>query len=297
MPQSDVNSIYTGANQDYLRETMRVPLLSREHELELAIAWKEKQDVKAMHELVRAYGRLAVAMAAKFRHYGLPLGDLIQEGNIGLLQAAARFEPTREVRFSTYAAWWIRSAMQDYILRNWSIVRTGTTASQKSLFFNLRRLRARIAGSTGQTNLNEESRKLIAKELNVPLHDVRNMEQRMAGGDQSLNAPLTADGEDDWQDFLVDERPNPEDVVISLKDSATRSKWLNHALSQLDAREQTIIKARQLQDRDVTLEQLGKKLGVSKERVRQLEVRAMSKLKATLLRLVGGKTELLLGKG
>jgi RNA polymerase sigma-32 factor len=297
MVQSDVNSIYTGANQDYLRETMRVPMLSREHELELAIAWKEKQDVKAMHELVRAYGRLAVAMAAKFRHYGLPLGDLIQEGNIGLLQAAARFEPTREVRFSTYAAWWIRSAMQDYILRNWSIVRTGTTASQKSLFFNLRRLRARIAGTTGQTNLNEDSRKVIAKELGVPLHDVRNMEQRMAGGDQSLNAPLTADSEDDWQDFLVDERPNPEDVVISLKDTATRSKWLNHALGQLDPREQTIIKARQLQDREVTLEQLGKRLGVSKERVRQLEARAMGKLKAALLRVVGGRTELLLNKG
>jgi RNA polymerase sigma-32 factor len=297
MPVTDVNSVYTGANQDFLRETMRVPMLSREHELELAIAWKDKQDVKAMHELVRAYGRLAVAMAAKFRHYGLPLGDLIQEGNIGLLQAAARFEPTREVRFSTYAAWWIRSAMQDYILRNWSIVRSGTTASQKSLFFNLRRLRARIAGQTGQTNLNEDSRKLIAKELNVPLHDVRNMEQRLSGGDQSLNAPLTTDSDDDWQDFLVDERPTPEEAAISLKDSATRSKWINHALSQLDAREQTIIKARQMRDEEVTLEQLGKKLGVSKERVRQLEARAMGKLKNALLRLVSGKIDLLLGKG
>ncbi len=286
------------ADQDYLRETMALPLLSRERELELAKAWKEQGDVKAMHELVRAYGRLAVAMAAKFRHYGLPLGDLIQEGNIGLLQAAARFEPARELRFSTYAIWWIRSAMQDYILRNWSIVRTGTTASQKTLFFNLRRLRARIAGATGETSLSEVSRALIAKELGVPLHDVRAMERRLSGGgDQSLNAPLAVDGDDDAMDFLPDERPNPEDVVISLKDSATRSKWLNHALEQLDARERAIIKARNLHERDVTLEQLGKKLGVSKERVRQLEARAMAKLKATLLRLVGGKRELLLGQG
>jgi len=280
-PQNPISS----ANDRYVRQVMAVPMLTRDRELELATAWKNNADEKALHELIRAYGRLAVAMAAKFRHYGLPLGDLIQEGNIGLMQAAARFEPDREVRFSTYATWWIRSAMQDYILRNWSIVRTGTTAAQKSLFFNLRRLRARIANATGEQQLNADSRAEIARELNVPVADVVAMEQRMSGGDQSLNAPLSADGEDDWQEFLADDRPNPEEVVIGMKDAATRSAWLNQALGQLDERERTIIRERKLRDDEVTLEELGSTLGVSKERVRQLEARALGKLKIALLRL------------
>ena len=285
MGRIDLQNPISSANDRYVRQVMAVPMLTRERELELATAWKNNADEKALHELIRAYGRLAVAMAAKFRHYGLPLGDLIQEGNIGLMQAAARFEPDREVRFSTYATWWIRSAMQDYILRNWSIVRTGTTAAQKSLFFNLRRLRARIANATGEQQLNADSRAEIARELNVPVADVVAMEQRMSGGDQSLNAPLSADGEDDWQEFLADERPNPEEVVIGMKDAATRSAWLNQALGQLDERERTIIRERKLRDDEVTLEELGSTLGVSKERVRQLEARALGKLKTALLRL------------
>ena len=285
MGRIDLQNPISSANDRYVRQVMAVPMLTRERELELATAWKNNADEKALHELIRAYGRLAVAMAAKFRHYGLPLGDLIQEGNIGLMQAAARFEPDREVRFSTYATWWIRSAMQDYILRNWSIVRTGTTAAQKSLFFNLRRLRARIANATGEQQLNADSRAEIARELNVPVADVVAMEQRMSGGDQSLNAPLSADGEDDWQEFLADERPNPEEVVIGMKDAATRSAWLNQALGQLDERERTIIRERKLRDDEVTLEELGSTLGVSKERVRQLEARALGKLKIALLRL------------
>lgn len=281
------------SNATYIRESMALPLLTREHEHDLALAWKEHGDEKALHELVRAYGRLVVAMASRFRNFGLPLGDLIQEGNVGLMQAAARFEPEREVRFSTYAAWWIRSAMQDYILRNWSIVRTGTTSAQKSLFFNLRRLRARIANTTGQSELTEDGRHSIARELGVPLADVVRMEQRMSGGDQSLNAPVAADSEDDWQDFLVDERPNPEEIVIGMKDGAARSQWLNSALGALSPREQVIIRERKLRDETVTLEDLGKELGVSKERVRQLEVRAMGKLKAALVRLADHPTDLL----
>jgi RNA polymerase sigma-32 factor len=273
------------ANATYIRESMAQALLSREHEHDLALAWKERGDEKALHELVRAYGRLVVAMASRLRHFGLPLGDLIQEGNVGLMQAAARFEPEREVRFSTYATWWIRSAMQDYILRNWSIVRTGTTSAQKSLFFNLRRLRARIANMTGEADLTNESRAAIARELGVPLQDVVNMERRMSGADQSLNAPLTADSDDDWQDFLIDERPSPEMVVIGMKDGAARSAWLNGALRELSPREQTIIRERKLREGSITLEALGKELGVSKERVRQLEVRALGKLKAALIRL------------
>src|SRR5690606_32231561 len=177
-------------SQRFMREAMRAPLLAADRERELARRWREENDQRALHELITAYLRLVVAMAARFRHYGLPMSDLVQEGAVGLLQAAARFEPEREVRFSTYAAWWIRSAMQDYILRNWSVVRTGTTAAQKALFFNLRRLRAKIEDGGGA--LDERGRALIAQELSVNLADVEAMEIRLSGADQSLNAPIGA---------------------------------------------------------------------------------------------------------
>ncbi|HEU4839383.1 MAG TPA: RNA polymerase factor sigma-32 [Micavibrio sp.] len=270
------------ANLDYIRTSMAEPLLEKEHELDLARRWRDKGDEKALHELVRSYTRLVVSAAAKFRNYGLPMGDLIQEGNIGLMQAANRFEPERELRFSTYANWWIRSAMQDYILRNWSIVRTGTTAAQKSLFFNLRRLRGKIERAKGAEGLNDEDRRKIAKELQVNLKDVEEMEGRLSGSDNSLNATVSDDGEEEWQSFLKDDRPNPEDIVIGMKDAKTRSQWLQQALSTLSDREQKIIRDRHLQYETVTLEDLGKELGVSKERVRQLEARAMEKLKAGL---------------
>ena len=270
------------ANMDYIRSSMNEPLLEKEHELDLARRWRDKGDEKALHELVKSYTRLVVSGASKFRNYGLPMGDLIQEGNIGLMQAAARFEPERELRFSTYANWWIRSAMQDYILRNWSIVRTGTTAAQKSLFFNLRRLRAQIERTNGAQGLNDEGRAKIAKELKVNLKDVEEMEGRMSGSDNSLNATVGEDGEEEWQNFLADDRPNPEDIVMGMKDSKTRSKWLEDALGSLSDREQKIIRDRHLQYETVTLEDLGKELGVSKERVRQLEARAMEKLKASI---------------
>lgn len=282
------------ANLGYIRQTMDEPMLEREYELALARRWRDKGDKKALHELVRSYMRLVVAMAARFRHYGLPVGDLIQEGNIGLMQAAERFEPEREVRFSTYAAWWIRSAIQDYILRNWSIVRTGTTASQKSLFFNLRRLRAKIEGQQNTQTLGESGRMAIAKELGVSLKDVTEMEGRLAGNDHSLNAPIGEKGEDDWQSLLADERPNPEDIVIGMKDAQTRSRWLQEALSELSDRERKIITERHLSQEVVTLEDLGHQLGVSKERVRQLEARAMDKIKESISRHVDDTRELLM---
>src|SRR5689334_7589939 len=179
------------ANLTFIKASMREPLLSRDHEFDLARKWREENNTAALHELVRAYTRLVVATAARFRNYGLPMGDLVQEGNVGLMQAAARFEPDREVRFSTYAAWWIRSAMQDYILRNWSIVRTGTTAAQKSLFFNLRRLRARIEDASGSGVLTQAGRQKIADELRVEVSEVESMEMRLASTDQSLNAPIS----------------------------------------------------------------------------------------------------------
>jgi RNA polymerase sigma-32 factor len=269
-------------SRELIRESMGTALLSRERELWLARRWREKGDQAALHELVMAYMRLVISTAAKFRNYGLPMSDLVQEGATGLMQAAARFEPEREVRFSTYAAWWIRSAMQDYILRNWSIVRTGTTAAQKALFFNLRRLRAKIGDGSGGP-LDEEGRAFVASELSVNVDEVVAMEVRLAGGDQSLNATISPTGEDEWQDFLADERPSPEETVMFARDSRTRSIWLAQALAELTDREQIIIKERRLRDDVRTLEELGRDLGISKERVRQIEHRALEKLKISLL--------------
>lgn len=280
------------ANLRYIKDAMDAPLLEKEHELNLAKRWHEKRDERALHELVNAYRRLVVSMASRFRNYGLPMGDLIQEGNIGLMQAAERFDHTRELRFSTYASWWIRSAIQDYVLRNWSIVRTGTTAAQKSLFFNLRRLRSQIENEHEKEGLNDKDRQSIADTLNVKTSDVEDMEGRLSAGDQSLNAVISDSGSDEWQNFLSDERPDPEHVVISHKDAQTRSEWLGKALSKLSDREQTIIKERHLNYETVTLETLGKELGISKERVRQLEQRAMGKLKDTMSRLVPDKSDL-----
>lgn len=271
------------ANVRFIRRSMKVPVLSREREQALARRWRDARDEQALHELVTAYERLVISIATRFRNYGLPLGDLIQEGNVGLLQAAERFEPDREVRFSTYAAWWIRAAVQDFVLRNWSIVRTGTTAAHKSLFFNLRRLRARLQ-DTGGAPLNEEGRQWIADELKVSVTDVATMESRLGQHDQSLNATIGGDGEDDLQDFLPDHRPNPEQVVIGLRDAQSRSRWLNEALQQLTKREQRIILERRLCEEGKTLEQLGLVLGVSKERVRQIEHRAMCKLRSAMER-------------
>jgi RNA polymerase sigma-32 factor len=274
------------ANLAFIRTSMQAPLLSRDHEFELARRWRESEDENALHKLILSYTRLVVAIASRFRNYGLPLGELVQEGNVGLLQAAARFDPERQIRFSTYAAWWIRSAMQDYILRNWSIVRIGTTAAQKSLFFNLRRLRARIERASGGA-VSAEARAEIAQSLDVPLAEVEAMEARLSGSDQSLNAPVGEDGDEEWQNSLADHRPGPEEVVIGLRDADTRSRWLNEALSELTQRERTIIDQRRLREEAATLEELGRELGVSKERVRQLEHRALQKLKQSMLRRVG----------
>lgn len=281
------------ANLSYIRSSMSEPMLERNHEQDLARRWRDHQDERALHELVKSYTRLVIAAASRFRHYGLPMGDLIQEGNMGLMQAANRFEPERDVRFSTYAAWWIRSAMQDYVLRNWSIVRTGTTAAQKSLFFNLRRLRAKIEGGNAHNGLTTEGREKISGLLGVSTKEVEQMEGRMNGGDQSLNATISTEGEDEYQSFLADTRPNPEEIVIGMKDSQTRSKWLAHALSELSDREQVIIKERHLKYDTVTLEDLGRQLGVSKERVRQLEARAIEKLKTSLSKNVKNPQDLL----
>jgi RNA polymerase sigma-32 factor len=278
------------ADRRYVKAAMKIALLDQDHEIALAKRWREKGDQTALHELTQAYMRLVVAHASRYRHYGLPVGDLIQEGNIGLMQAAARFEPAREVRFSTYAAWWIRSTIQDYILRNWSIVRTGTTAAQKSLFFNLRRLQARLEDGRHGT-MTQAGRSYVADQLHVSTKDVEAMEGRLSGGDRSLNAPMVDDGDGDWQDFLADDRPLPEDIVMNDHDSRVRRQWVGRALKSLSAREAAIIRARMMDDQTATLESLGGKLGISKERVRQIEHQALRKLKTALLKEVSNPVE------
>jgi RNA polymerase sigma-32 factor len=266
----------------FIRLCMKTPMLSREREQTLAFCWRDSHDQDSLHQLILAYARLVVAAAVRLRGYGLPLGDLIQEGNIGLMEAASRFDPERDVRFSTYAAWWIRASMQDYILRNWSIVRTGTTAAQKSLFFNLRRLRARISDPS-RVNMTDLEMEQIATTLGVSVSEVAAMEQRLAGGDSSLNVIAGDEGEESWQDHLPDTRPNPEESCTDNHDGERRRSWLNDALARLSARERRIVEARQLADSSLTLEDLGREFGVSKERVRQLEQRALGRLKKEVL--------------
>lgn len=272
--------------QSYLRSAMRAPLLAAEHERDLARRWRDENDERALHELITAYLRLVVAMASRFRHYGLPMSDLVQEGNVGLMQAAARFEPEREVRFSTYASWWIRSAMQDFVLRNWSIVRTGTTSAQKALFFNLRRLRAKI-GDVGDAVMSAEASSRVAVALRVPEREVESMAARLSAPDRSLNAPLTEEGDGEWQDLLADDSASPETVVMDAHDGAARVSLIRQALRELSARERLIIQERKLEDEAVTLEALGARLGISKERVRQIEGNALEKLRRALIARVG----------
>ncbi|NBC21533.1 MAG: RNA polymerase factor sigma-32 [Alphaproteobacteria bacterium] len=274
------------ADRAYVKQAMKAPLLEQSHELSLARRWRDDGDERALHELTSAYMRLVISMASKFRHYGLPMADLVQEGNVGLMQAAARFEPAREVRFSTYASWWIRSSIQDYVLRNWSIVRTGTTASQKSLFFNLKRLRAKI-DDTDDGTITEKNRTWVAEHLGVPERDVESMVSRLSASDRSLNAPLSVEGDAQWQDLLADESPLPEEQVMDTRDSARRQTWINDALHALNEREALIIQQRRLSEEGVTLETLGRQLGISKERVRQIEHQALSKMRKALEKMVG----------
>jgi len=272
------------ANRQMVRAAMAAPYLEREEEHDLAVRWKDQKDQDALHRITMAHMRLVISMAAKFRNFALPMSDLIQEGHVGLLEAAARFDPEREVRFSTYATWWIRASIQDYVLRNWSIVRGGTSSAQKSLFFNLRRLRARLAQD--DPFLSESAiQSQIANSLGVHAKDVAVMDARLSGSDSSLNAPMSA-GEDgtssDRMDFLKSDEPLPDEQVSMMIDEERRNVWLDDALNTLNPRELRIIRERRLSEDGATLESLGSELGISKERVRQIENRALEKLRTVL---------------
>jgi RNA polymerase sigma-32 factor len=268
------------------RQAMRAELLDAETELELAYAWRDRRDEAALHRLVTAYMRLAISMAAKFRRYGAPMNDLIQEAGLGLMKAADKFDPDRGVRFSTYAVWWIRASIQDYVMRNWSMVRTGSTSSQKSLFFNMRRVQARIereAQKRGEVLDSHQLRQLIATEVGVPLADVEMMEGRLAGSDYSLNATQSTDEDGrEWIDTLEDEAPQAETTVALRHDTEMLRGWLLKALESLNERERYIVRERKLRDEPRTLESLGEELGLSKERVRQLEAAAFIKMRRVL---------------
>ncbi|BBE73053.1 RNA polymerase factor sigma-32 [Oharaeibacter diazotrophicus] len=272
------------AARSFVRAAMRAPYLEREEEQQLAQAWKDAGDQQALHRLTQAHMRLVIAIAARFRNFGLSTPDLIQEGHVGLLEAAARFEPERNVRFSTYATWWIRASIQDYILRNWSIVRGGTSSAQKALFFNLRRLRAKIAA--GDATLTEdEVHRRIADAVGVSREDVATMAARISGPDTSLNAPVgeTEGGGADRMDFLVCDAPLPDETVGDQIDGERRIGWLRQAMTVLSEREMRILRERRLDEEGATLEAIGAELGISKERVRQIESRALEKLRSALL--------------
>jgi len=276
----------TGDDRRLIRFAMKVPMLDREEEGELALSWQQERDEHALKTLTEAHLRLAIAAASKYRHYGLPVADLIQEGTVGLMEAAYRFEPERDVRFSTYASWWVRAAVQDYVLRNWSIVRTGTTSAHKALFFNLKRLKARM-GVDPDRPLSMSSRNQIADEMGVRLKDVEAMEGRLSGVDRSLNAPVADESAQEWQDLLVSESPRPDQEYMENVDGAKKAALIEKAMGSLTERESFIIRERQLREEGVTLAVLGSQLGISKERVRQLEAQALGKLKQALISEVG----------
>ena len=270
------------SDKKFFNQAMKVPILSREEEKKLAQNWIFKEDKKSMHKIIRAYSKLVIAFAMKFKNYGLPINDMVQEGHIGLMQAIAKFEPEREIRFSTYSSWWIRSSIQDYVLKNWSIVRTGTTASQKALFFSLRRLRLELS-KYSKNDL--EVRKKVAEKLNISCVDVENMENRFKSEDKSLNAKVSDDYDKEFGNFIVDENSVGETELVDKLDLMRKRSWFKKAMCELGIRENQIITLRHLSDDPLTLEKLGEIFKISKERVRQIEGRAIKKLKSLVRKL------------
>lgn len=278
------------SDRDLRRRAMAAEMLDAETERALARAWRERGDDRALTRLITAYLRLAAASAARYRRYGAPAGDLLQEAVVGLASAARRFDPDRGVRFSTYAKWWIRASIQEFLMRDWSMVRVGSTSPQKALFFNLRRVKARLEREAGRDfgdGAPPDAQAAIARELRAPLRDVEAMTGRLTGRDYSLNMPLREDGDAELGDTLADDSPTPEDAVRRRADGQRLGEWIAEAMDELSEREKLIISERRLSDAPPTLAAIGERLGVSKERVRQLEAEAMSKMREKLERRVG----------
>ncbi len=268
----------------YLREIKKFPMLEKDEEYILAKSWKEHNDLDAAHRLVTSHLRLVAKIAMGYRGYGLPLADLIAEGNVGMMQAVKRFDPERGFRLATYAMWWIRASIQEYILHSWSLVKIGTTAAQKKLFFNLRRLKGQMK-AIDDGDLSAEQVSDISQRLDVPEEEVINMNRRMlGGGDQSLNAPVRGDDEggSEWQDWLVDKSEGADVVLGAAQETDKRHRLLTRAMQGLSPRERNIIEARRLEENPATLEDLSQRFGVSRERIRQIEVRAFEKLQKNI---------------
>jgi RNA polymerase sigma-32 factor len=270
-----------GALARYLQEIRKFPMLEQGEEYMLAKRWREHEDPEAAHRLVTSHLRLVAKIAMGYRGYGLPLSELISEGNVGMMQAVKRFDPDRGFRLATYAMWWIRASIQEYILHSWSLVKIGTTAAQKKLFFNLRRLKGQIQ-AIEEGDLTPEHVAKIAKELDVPEGDVISMNRRMMAPDHSLNAPLRADGEGEWQDWLVDDSVSQETTLSDRQEIGLRRDLLRNAMTHLTERERDILTERRLKEVPTTLEDLSAKYGISRERVRQIEVRAFDKLQKAI---------------
>jgi RNA polymerase sigma-32 factor len=271
-----------GGLSRYLTEIRKFPMLAKDEEFMLAKAWKEHEDSEAAHRLVTSHLRLVAKIAMGYRGYGLPIGEVISEGNVGLMQAVKKFEPEKGFRLATYAMWWIRASIQEYILRSWSLVKMGTTAAQKKLFFNLRKAKAEISAFE-EGDLRPEHVKTIATKLGVLDEEVISMNRRLSGGDASLNAPMRADGESEWQDWLADDTAvSQETQVAEAEESSLRMGLLQEAMAELSDRERHILTERRLKDDPTTLEELASEYGVSRERVRQIEVRAFEKLQKTM---------------
>lgn len=265
----------------YLQEIRKFPMLEAEEEYMLAKSWREHGDTDAAHRLVTSHLRLVAKIAMGYRGYGLPLSELISEGNVGMMQAVKRFDPDRGFRLATYAMWWIRAAIQEYILHSWSLVKMGTTAAQKKLFFNLRKLKGQMQ-AIDEGDLHPETVRKIAETLDVPESDVVNMNRRLASPDHSLNAPLRVDGEGEWQDWLVDESESQEIRLGEREELGKRKALLAEAMKTLNDRERHILVERRLRDNPTTLEDLSQQYGISRERVRQIEVRAFEKLQKAI---------------
>ena len=265
----------------YLQEIRKFPILKKEEEYMLAKSWREHEDSEAAHQLVTSHLRLVAKIAMGYRGYGLPMGELISEGNVGMMQAVKRFDPERGFRLATYAMWWIRANIQEYILRSWSLVKIGTTAAQKKLFFKLRKLKGQIQ-AIDEGDMRPDQVEKIATALNVPEKDVVSMNRRLAAPDNSLNAPLRAEGEGEWQDWLVDDSVDQETELAESQELQQRRELLMNAMGNLNDREKHIIKERRLTDEPKTLEELSNVYNISRERVRQIEVRAFEKLQKTV---------------